>query len=49
LAEALLGFSFVLKHLDGREYTVYTRQGEIIGDSAKKILKNLGMPFYQDE
>jgi len=48
LIEALLGFNFKLKHLDGKEYTIYTEQGEIVGDHDKKIVKNLGMPFFKD-
>ena len=47
LAEALLGFSFKLAHLDGRQYTVYTRAGEVVGDHSKKIVRGLGMPFFK--
>lgn len=49
LIEALLGFNFKLSHLNGREYTIYSRAGEVVGDHDKKVVKGLGMPFYKDE
>jgi DnaJ family protein A protein 2 len=48
LAEALIGFQFKLKHLDGTEYSIYTGRGEIIGDHDKKVVRGLGMPYYKD-
>lgn len=48
LVEALLGFHFIVSHLDGHDYTIYTNPGDIIGDGHKKIVKNLGMPFFDE-
>lgn len=48
LLEALTGFEFKLKHLDGSEYTIYTQKGEVIADEMKKVVRGLGMPFYKD-
>lgn len=48
LAESLTGLEFTLKHLDGHEYTIYTRKGEILADKAKKVVGGLGMPFHKD-
>lgn len=49
LVEALLGFNFKLPHLDGREYTLFTRPGEVVGDHDRKVVQGLGMPFYKNE
>lgn len=32
LLQALTGFEFKIKHLDGTEYTIYTGKGEVISD-----------------
>jgi DnaJ-class molecular chaperone len=32
LVEALIGFEFKLKHLDGSVYNIYTGKGEVLGD-----------------
>lgn len=48
LLEALTGFQFQLKHLDGTEYTIYTGKGEVIADQTKKVVRGLGMPFHKD-
>ena len=48
LAEALIGFEFKLKHLDGSVYNIYTAKGEVLGDKEKKVVRGLGMPFYKD-
>jgi len=48
LAEALVGFEFKLKHLDGAIYNIYTGRGEVIGDKEKKVVRGLGMPFFKD-
>lgn len=49
LVEALVGFSFKIKHLDNIEYTIYTGKGEIVGDHDKKVVRGLGMPFFKDQ
>ena len=48
LVEALTGFEFTLTHLDGHEYSIYSKKGEIISDKSKKVVRGLGMPFYKD-
>lgn len=49
LPEALLGFNFKLQHLDGREYTIYSKLGAVVGDHERKVVVGLGMPFYKNE
>lgn len=48
LLQALTGFDFTLTHLDGHQYTIYSKKGEIISDKSKKVVRGLGMPFYKD-
>lgn len=38
-----------MSHLNGKEYTIYSRAGEVVGDHDKKVVRGLGMPFYKDE
>lgn len=47
LVEALVGFEFKLKHLDGQTYNIYTGRGEMIADKARKVVRGLGMPFLK--
>lgn len=49
LAEALVGFEFKVKHLDGSVFNVYTGKGEVLGDKEKKVVRGLGMPFFKDQ
>merc|ERR1712188_321805 len=49
LLEALTGFTFEFSHLDGRSVSVATMPGEVISHKQTKMLRNFGMPFYQDE
>ena len=48
LLEALTGFYFDVKHLDGTKLTVATAPGEIISHNSIKSVKGKGMPFYKD-
>lgn len=48
LKQALLGFSFTLKHLDGKDFTVSTVPGEAITHGVIKSVKGKGLPFYRD-
>jgi len=48
LLEALTGFNFFVESLDGHKIQVATAPGEIIQDGSKKVVKNMGMPFYGD-
>ena len=47
LVEALIGFEFQLKHLDGQSYTIYTGRGEVMADKSRKVVRGLGMPFLK--
>lgn len=49
LLEALTGFTFAVEHLDGRSIKVATMPGEVVGHKQSKMIRNFGMPFYQDE
>jgi DnaJ-class molecular chaperone len=42
LKDALCGFSFQLKHLNGKQYTLNNKQGSIVSPGYKKILNNMG-------
>lgn len=48
LLDALTGFDFDLKHLDGAIHNIYTGKGEVIADGMRKCVRGLGMPFYKD-
>lgn len=48
LKQALLGFSFALKGLDGKEFTVSSIPGEVVQHGAIKSVKGKGLPFYRD-
>lgn len=47
LIEALIGFEFELKHLDGQSYNIYSGKGEIIADKTRKVVRGLGMPLLK--
>ena len=47
LIEALSGFSFNIKHLNGNNITVETPKGEIINHLQTKVVTNLGMPIHK--
>lgn len=48
LTEALCGFTFVLKHLDGRDLLIKNEPGTIISPGDLKGIKNEGMPHYKN-
>jgi len=48
LLEALTGFNFALKHLDGESITIASNPGEIISSGATKTIRDKGMPFFKD-
>lgn len=48
LLEALTGFEFTLKHLDGTVHQISLLKNEVISDQENKIVRGLGMPFYKD-
>lgn len=47
LAEALCGFEFMLKQLDGRQLLLKSSPGEIIKPGQYKAVNDEGMPVYQ--
>ncbi|XP_060066217.1 dnaJ homolog subfamily A member 2-like [Ylistrum balloti] len=47
LTEALCGFQFTLKHLDGRDLLVKSPPGDVIHPGAVKCIKGEGMPTYK--
>lgn len=48
LKQALLGFNFNLKYLDGKDILISTIPGEIVGFEQVKSVKGKGLPFYRD-
>lgn len=48
LKQALLGFSFTIKHLDGKDLLISSIPGEVTEDQTFKVVKGKGMPFYRD-
>ena len=47
LLEALTGFSFVLKHLDGRKIKISSDAGQVIKPNSMMTCVGLGMPFFK--
>lgn len=43
LKEALVGFTFDVKHLSGKTYTINNNNGKIITDEYTKIIQHMGM------
>jgi len=48
LRQALTGFKFYLKHLDGRQLLISSSEGSIIKPGDKKVIVNEGMPTYKN-
>ena len=48
LKQAILGFNFSLKGLDGKEFIVSSIPGEVTQNGAIKSVKGKGLPFYRD-
>ena len=44
ISECLLGFSFVINHLNGKSIRIKSKKGEITKDGDIRVIKNLGMP-----
>ena len=42
IKEALCGFSFELKYITGRKYTITNNSGNIISNGYKKVIPNMG-------
>jgi DnaJ family protein A protein 2 len=43
LKDALCGFSFEIKYINGKSYTLHNNSGNIISPGFKKIIPNLGL------
>ena len=43
LKEALIGFSFEIKHLSGKTYRINNTDGKVITDKYTKLVKYMGM------
>ena len=48
LTEALCGFNYVLKHLDGRHILIKSKAGEVLTPGSIKGIKGEGMPIYRN-
>lgn len=48
LIEALAGFEFNIKHLNGQEVTIKTGPGDIIQHKSARRVPNLGMPKHKE-
>ena len=46
MKQAFLGFSFTVKHLNGKDLLVSTIPGEVVEEGASKTLRGKGLPFY---
>ena len=40
--ESLIGFEYILKHLNNKNYKIKNKDGEIITNNSKMLLRNLG-------
>jgi len=49
LNEALCGFKFKLRHLDGRELYIESNSDDIINSNEFKAVQGLGMPIYNSD
>lgn len=48
LVEALCGFQFTLKHLDGRQIVVKYAAGKVIEPGSVRVVRGEGMPQYRN-
>jgi len=48
LRQALIGFKFELKHLDGRILVISSSEGSILKPGDKKVILNEGMPAFKN-
>ena len=47
LVEALTGFSFTLKHLDGSSHIIKSEPGQVVKPGDIRTVEDLGMPIMQ--
>lgn len=48
LLDALTGFEFTIKHLDGTFHLITLIKNEVLSDQESKIVRELGMPFFKN-
>jgi DnaJ family protein B protein 4 len=48
LKEALCGFTFVIKHLNGKPYTIFNKAGNIVTPNSSQNIRNLGLVREND-
>ena len=48
LKESLLGFSFTVRHLDGKDILISSVPGEVIENRSVKMIVGKGMPIFHD-
>lgn len=48
LLDALTGFEFTVKHLDGTTHQISLLKNEVIADQENKVVRGMGMPFFKD-
>lgn len=48
LKEALLGYSFDVKYLDGSTLTISSSPGETVNNGETKYIAGMGLPFFRD-
>lgn len=48
LKEALLGFTFTCKFLDGKQHLISSLSGEVTSSGTMKSVKGKGLPFFKD-
>jgi DnaJ family protein A protein 2 len=48
LQEALCGFRFQFKHMDGRDVVVQSQEGEVVAPDSLRVVSGEGMPFRRD-
>lgn len=47
LAEVLLGFERIVTHLDGSQFTIRSKEGDLVHPEEVFMIENLGMPVYR--
>ena len=48
LSEALCGFKFILKCLNGKKKLIHYTQDSVVGENTIHLIKNEGLPFKED-
>lgn len=48
LKESLIGFSFLIKHLSGKDYTINNNTGKVVTNDHMNVIKHMGMRRAQN-